>query len=254
VAPAAQLNTTSGEVRLARGPPRARHHHSRSHVQAFNALTPQDCATTLTCLGITPRRCSTDPLGKTIPATIQHCAERSVLAPWHCAAYFHTANTSSPRRGPVEPSNGGECFFYDYTRLHCDVRPAGTVFSVAVNPVRQSPPLQHHAGYCDDIPNAVGTREDGRRHARRCASYGLPLTAPSSRPTGGGRTTNLCATTLEAALYGHRTRHGAPAGARFAKIAIYSMALYATPLHIGEIVWHSCKLLSPWPIKGGAAP
>jgi hypothetical protein len=155
------LNAPSGEVRLARGPPRARHPRSCSHVRAFNALTPQDCTTTLTLLGITPQRCSTDPLGKTIPTTIQHCAERPVLDPWHCATYFCTANTSSPRRGDAEPSNGGECFFYDYTGLHRDVRPAGTVFSVTISPVRPSPPLRHHVGHCDDIPDAVGAREDG---------------------------------------------------------------------------------------------
>jgi hypothetical protein len=63
--------------------------------------------------------------------------------------------------GPVEPSNGGECFSYDYTGLRHDVRPAGTVLSVAVSPVRPSPPLQHHAGCCDDIPDVVGVHGDG---------------------------------------------------------------------------------------------
>jgi hypothetical protein len=62
--------------------------------------------------------------------------------------------------GPAEPSNGGECFFYDYTGLHRDIRPAGMIFSIAVSPVRPSPPLQRHAGYCDDIPNAVGAHGD----------------------------------------------------------------------------------------------
>jgi hypothetical protein len=33
---------------------------------------------TPTRLGIMPRRCSTHSLGRTIPATIQHCAERPV--------------------------------------------------------------------------------------------------------------------------------------------------------------------------------
>jgi hypothetical protein len=154
------MNAPLGEVRLARGPPRAHHPRSYSRARAFNALTPQDCATTLTRLGIMPRRCSTHSLGKAIPATIQHCAERPVSAPWHCAAYFRTANTPSPRRGTAEPSNGSECFFYGYTRLRCDIRPAGTVFSVAVSPVRPSPPLQRHAGYCDDIPNVVGAHGD----------------------------------------------------------------------------------------------
>jgi hypothetical protein len=58
------------------------------------------------------------------------------------------------------PSNGGRCFFYDYTGLRCDVRPAGTVFYVVVSPVRPSLPLQRHAGYCDDIPDTVGAHGD----------------------------------------------------------------------------------------------
>jgi hypothetical protein len=48
------LNAPSGEVRLARGLLRARHPRSCSRALAFNALTPQDCASTLIRLGITP--------------------------------------------------------------------------------------------------------------------------------------------------------------------------------------------------------
>jgi hypothetical protein len=140
----------------------------------------------------------------TIPAIVHHCAKRSVSALWHCAGHFCVANTSSPRRGAAEPSKGGECFFYDYTGLRHDVRPARTVFSIAVSPVRPSPPLQRH---CNATPGTAMTSPmllrrmgTGRRHARHCTSYHLPSTAPSSRPAGGGRTSNLYATTLEAAL------------------------------------------------------
>jgi hypothetical protein len=63
-----------------------------------------------------------------------------------------------------------------------------------------------HPRHCNITPGTVTTSptllehaRTGRRHARHCASYGLPLTAPSSRPMGGGRTANLYATTLEAA-------------------------------------------------------
>jgi hypothetical protein len=64
----------------------------------------------------------------------------------------------SPRRGA-----GGtlESFSRDYIGLRLDVRPAGAVFPVAVSPVRPSPPLQCHAGHCDDIPDVVGTHGDG---------------------------------------------------------------------------------------------
>jgi hypothetical protein len=61
----------------------------------------------------------------------------------------------------AEPLNGGECFFYDYTGLRRDIRPAGTVFSITISSVRPSPPLQRHAGHCDDISDAVGVRKDG---------------------------------------------------------------------------------------------
>jgi hypothetical protein len=74
---------------------------------------------------------------------------------------------------------------------------------------RSSPSLSalcDHPRHCNATPVTVTTSptllkraRTGRRHARHCASYGLPLTAPSSRPAGGGRTANLYATTLEAA-------------------------------------------------------
>jgi hypothetical protein len=189
--------------RLARGVHRPAASIPAPPAGAFNALTPQVCATTPTHLGITPWRCSTDSLGKTIPSTVRHCVERPVSAPWHCAAYFCTTNTSSPRKGTAEPSKGGKYFSHVYTGLHHDVRPAGTVFSVSISPVWPSPPLQRHCnaapGTAAPSPTLLRRTGTGHRHARHCASYGLPSTAPSSRPTGSGRTSTLYATTLEAA-------------------------------------------------------
>jgi hypothetical protein len=52
----------------------------------------------------------------------------------------------------------------------------------------------------------------------------------------------------------HRTRRDAPPEARFARTTIYFMALYAIPPHVARREWHACKLLPPWPIKGGAVP
>jgi hypothetical protein len=124
-------------------------------------MTPQYCATTPMRLGNAPRHCSTYSLSKTTPTTIRHCAERPASTLWHCAAYFRTANTSSPRRGTAEPSKGDEYFSCVYTGLHRNVRPAGTVFSVTISPVRPSPPLQHHSGHCSAIPHAVKVHRDG---------------------------------------------------------------------------------------------
>jgi hypothetical protein len=52
----------------------------------------------------------------------------------------------------------------------------------------------------------------------------------------------------------HRTRHDALPDARFDRTAVYSVTLYIMPLHVDEIVRHTCKLSPPWPIKGGAVP
>jgi hypothetical protein len=66
--------------------------------------------------------------------------------------------------------------------------------------------LCSHPRHCNTTPSTVTTSPTllkrtgtGRRHDHHCTSYGLPLTPPSSRLAGGGRTTNLYATTLEAA-------------------------------------------------------
>jgi hypothetical protein len=97
-----------------------------------------------------------------------------------------------------------------------------------------------HPRHCDATPGTVTTsptllKHTGteRRHDRHCTSYDLPLTPPSNRPAGGDRTasTPLPSKSL---LYGHRTRHDAPTGARFARTAVNSAALLATPPHVGE--------------------
>jgi hypothetical protein len=217
--------------------------------EPFNALTPQDCATTPTRLGITPQRCSTNPRGKTIPATVQHCAERTMSATWHCAAYFCSTSTSSPRRGTAEPSKGDKYFFYVYIGLHRDVRPARTVFSVAISPVRPSPPLEHH---CEATPGTAATSPT----MLRCTGTGRrpPSTPPSSRPAGSGRTSNLYPTTLEAAPV---PAQDSPQRPNRSKIRWDGRQFRGTACHAfthRRIVRHTCKLLSPWPINGGAVP
>jgi hypothetical protein len=94
----------------------------------------------------------------------------------------------------------------------------------------------------------------GHRHTRYCASYGLPSTAPSSQHAGGGRTSNLYATTLEAA---HVRAQDSPRRPNRSKIRQDGRQLRGTARHAStrrKIVQHACKLLSPWPIKRGAVP
>jgi hypothetical protein len=62
--------------------------------------------------------------------------------------------------GQRKPRRGDKYFFHVYTGLHRDVRPVGTVFPVAIGPVRPSPPLQHHSGHCSAIPDAVKAHRD----------------------------------------------------------------------------------------------
>jgi hypothetical protein len=129
---------------------------------------------------------------------------------------------------------------------------------------RSSPSLSAlcgHPRHCNATPGTMMTSlmllrrtGTGRRHARHRASYGLPSTAPSSRPTGGSRTSNLHATTVEAA---HVRAQDSPRRPNRSKIRRDSRQLRGTAHHAftcRRIVQHACKLLSPWPIKGGVVP
>jgi hypothetical protein len=80
------------------------------------------------------------------------------------------------------------------------------------------------------------------------------LTAPSNRPTGGGRTTNHYAATLEAALV---RAQDTPRRLDWNRIRQDGRQLRGTARHTStrrKIVQHACKLLPLWPIKGGAVP
>jgi hypothetical protein len=129
---------------------------------------------------------------------------------------------------------------------------------------RSSPSLSALCGHprrCSAMPDTATTfptlskrTGTGRRHARHCTSYGTPLTAPSSWPTGGDRTANLYAATLEAApIWAQDT----PRRPNSSKIRQDGRQLRGTARHAftrRKTVRHACKLLSPWPIKGGAVP
>jgi hypothetical protein len=122
----------------------------------------------------------------------------------------------------------------------------------------RSPPspsaLCDHPGHCTTMPDAVEHAATGHHHDSHCASYGLMSAAPSNPHADGPRTSNLYAAPSKPLLGTQRTHRDAPPEAGFARTTVYSMALYAMHLHVGEIVWHTCKLLPPWPIKGGAVP
>jgi hypothetical protein len=129
---------------------------------------------------------------------------------------------------------------------------------------RSSPSLSAlcgHPRHCSATPGTATTSPTllertgtGRHHARHCTSYGPPLTAPSSRPMGGGRTANLYATTLEVAPVRAQDSLRCP---NRSEIRQDGRQLRGTARHAStrrRIVWHTCKLLSPCPIKGRAIP
>jgi hypothetical protein len=118
-----------------------------------------------------------------------------------------------------------------------------------------------HPRHCSAMPGTVmtspmllectGTR---RRHNRHCAEYGPPVDGTLEPACGGGRTTNHYAATLEAAPV---RAQDAPRHLHWSRICQDDHQLRGTAHHAStrrKIVWHACKLLPPWPIKGGAVP
>jgi hypothetical protein len=153
--------------------------------------------------------------------------------------------------GPVEPSNAFQVTTHDYT-------------VTSGRRERSSPSMSAlcgHPRHCNATPGTATTSPTllehtgtGRRHAYHCTSYGAPLTAPSSRPVGSGQAANLYATTLEAAPVRAQDALRCP---DWSKIRQDGRQLRGTARHAStrrRIVRHTCKLLPPWPIKGGAVP
>jgi hypothetical protein len=116
-----------------------------------------------------------------------------------------------------------------------DIGPAGPVTSVAIGPVRPSPPsptpsraLHHHPQHCGgtgrqdaatlSAVHPVASRQPHPRvHVRATTKQAIPTTSPS-KPL----------------LDGYRARHDAPPDARFAKTAVYSTTLCTMPLHVDK--------------------
>jgi hypothetical protein len=71
-------------------------------------------------------------------------------------------DASRPRKRTAEPSKGDGRLFHACPGLRhdVDVRPAGPVTSVAVGPVRPSPPSQHHLEHCITTLDVVRVRDD----------------------------------------------------------------------------------------------
>jgi hypothetical protein len=120
--------------------------------------------------------------------------------------------------------------------------------------VRPSPPLLHHAGRCGDVSVLLGRTGTRHRHNGHCATYGLPVNGTLELAHHGGRSTSYYAAALEAAPV---RAQDAPRRLNWSGIRQDGRQLHSTVRHTAiciEIVQRACKLLPPWPIKGGAAP
>jgi hypothetical protein len=129
---------------------------------------------------------------------------------------------------------------------------------------RSSPSLSTlcgHPRHCSATSSTVTTSSTllectgtGRRHDRHCAVYGPPVGGTLEPARNGGRTTNHYAATLEAAPV---RAQDAPRRPDWSRIRQDGRQLRGTVRHASthrKIVWHACKLLPPWPIKGGPVP
>jgi hypothetical protein len=116
-----------------------------------------------------------------------------------------------------------------------------------------SPPLPHHAGHYGNIPALLGHTGTRHRHNGHCTTYGPSSTAPRTGPPRR-QSTNRYIAALEATPV---RAQDAPRRLNGSGIRQDGRQLRSTIRHTStrrEIVWHACKLLPPWPIKGGAAP
>jgi hypothetical protein len=206
--------------------------HLFPHARAFNALTPQGRATTLTRLGITPRCCSANSLGgnssSPLCSTMRHgqCQLRDTVPPTPVRL-----TRRALEGGPAAPSN----IFYVLMQGH-------TVTSGRRD--RSSPSLSTlcgHPRHCSITLDAMAmsrrcwdARGQDVANSDHCATYGPPSTTPSSRPTTAAGQPTATPPPSKLLLYEHRTHHDASTGAGFDRTTVSSTALLAIPPHVGK--------------------
>jgi hypothetical protein len=194
-----------------------------------------------------PRRYSANSLGEAHPRHYGDCATRCQLRDTVPPTPVRLTHRTL-ERGLVAPSNPPLVTLQGRT-MTSGRRERHTV---AVSPVRPSPPLQCHAvQYCNHS-NAVKHAGMGRRHAYHSTPYGSPSTAPSGLL--GDTPVNRYASTLEAAPV---QVQGTPRHCDRSKTRQDGRHLYGTVRHTSpcsQIVRHTCKSSSTWSIKGRRSP
>jgi hypothetical protein len=203
---------------------------SRTHVRAFNALTRQGRATTLTRLGITPRRCFANSRGGGHP---RRCSSTRQQGQCQLRDTMPPALVQLTRRalegGPVTPSN----IFYVLMQDHA---------VTSGRRDRSSPSLSAlcgHPRHCRTTPDVVATSQrcwDVRAQdiatTATVSCTDFPSRTPSSWPTTVAGQPTTAPQPSKLLLYEHRTHHDASTGAGFARTTVSSDALFAIPLHV----------------------
>jgi hypothetical protein len=184
----------------------------------------------LTRLGIIPRRCSANPPGEAIPATVRLCAVRPSQLRDTVLPTLVRLERRTLKRGWWNPRKGdGRC-----SALAQD----NTVTS---NHWGASPPspsvLCGHPRHRDATSGAAAPSpklwEYGAtrcHHACCCAPYGLPSAAPWSQCRTTTKREVPTPPPLKPLLDGYRARHDSLPEARFARTTVYSTTLCTIPL------------------------
>jgi hypothetical protein len=165
----------------------------------------------------------------TAPSTPRRCATLCGMVSNHCDTVPPTRVRLAHRtleKGRKNPRREDTRLLHARTGRRRDVRPVGAVTSVAIGPVRPSRPLHHHPRRCGSMwrqgtatPATVPCTASCQWHPRVLTRTALERATSTPPPS-------------KLLLEAHRTRHDAPPEARFARTAVYSMALYDMPPHV----------------------
>jgi hypothetical protein len=133
----------------------------------------------------------------------RRCATLCGMVSNHSVALYHPLpygqRTAPSKKDGRALEGGGGRLLHARTGLCRDVRLVGAVTSVAIGPVRPSPPPRRHPGHCIPVPDAVEAYGDRTPPLQPLCLVRPTSTAPSSLHVDGPRTDNLYAATLEAA-------------------------------------------------------
>jgi hypothetical protein len=168
---------------------------------------------------------------------MQRCAAWPATTSWHCATHSRTAGAPHPRKRTAEPSKGRRTTMPHPRKDNAVTsgrrdRSLPSPSALCGHPRRS----QRHPGHCITITNTVGGGT-GRQDAATSATV-RPAASRQPYPRVNVRTATKQATPTsppsKPLLDGYRARHDAPLDTRFTRKAVYSVALYAMPLHVDK--------------------